>query len=639
MRLDLQLAAFVVVPLALVMALSYVCLSRYVGDYRELSQVRDLVSLANRLSAISGKLTDETNAKMWELIFTHVNHTEAQVSSNLAEFNAAASATDALITEARASWRGMDHSVVPPAVAQHIDAAFAQLDGVPVLRDAVRSAGGPLGPAVEGNAWYRDRLAQIAEKVGDRAPQQALWEYIKDHTYTEISAELNRVLLYTAQASTDGETRREIFFQSELLNHQIASEREDALINWFIKPGSRPNGLQTDDYAWVTSLWDREKLLETNLRILADPFELDLINGKLDIANFPRIARAREWLQAKGMTTDLHTLYTPELYDDTDKGRTGIEAGVIDTLRSRFMASTAEHIAMRLHRLIVVAIAIGSAVLLFTALGLLLYRNITQMLRSSINTLDESVHSVFAASQRMNDTSAALSALASEQAASVEEMSATLEEITAAAKSRGEFLSGILQREKQNETLVGRSVASMTNMTSAMAEINASTAETRKAIDTIQSLAMQTNLLALNAAIEAARAGEAGAGFAVVADEVKSLAKLSAEAAQSNDSVLQRSETAAKTGSGLATETADSLHAMENGARQSAAMVAEIRQSDVEQLRGLEQISGATVAIEKKISSLAANAEGLTHASTELTESVAQMEHLLERISRLLKRG
>jgi methyl-accepting chemotaxis protein len=78
-------------------------------------------------------------------------------------------------------------------------------------------------------------------------------------------------------------------------------------------------------------------------------------------------------------------------------------------------------------------------------------------------------------------------------------------------------------------------------MVNSMTEIEKSSQQIRKIIDTINDVATQTNLLALNASIEAARAGESGRGFAVVANQVTALAAQTAAAAKESTELIEAS--------------------------------------------------------------------------------------------------
>jgi methyl-accepting chemotaxis protein len=93
-----------------------------------------------------------------------------------------------------------------------------------------------------------------------------------------------------------------------------------------------------------------------------------------------------------------------------------------------------------------------------------------------------------------------------------------------AAGSRKE-VSTALQRLLEIREVVQTSANQVTELEQTSAQID-------RFVETITGIARQTNLLALNAAIEAARAGEHGRGFAVVAEEVRKLAEGSARAAQ-----------------------------------------------------------------------------------------------------------
>lgn len=634
--LTLRLAILTVPPLLVIAILGFIHLSGYYRDYRQLSRVRDLVVLANQFSAIGSAVNDETNASMWDLIFTKINHAEAKYNDSLQLFEAAVSKTDALLVGAKERWAKIDRENLDAATVARIEDSFQLAEGLKVWRRVVRSQGEDVDPSITRDPFYLGKLTRNLVELPGRAREQAVWDFIKEKAYTGLSEHFGMVLLFTSRVTSDADFARRIIFQSELLKYHLLSERENSLIFYFIKEGARPNGLQPDDTAWLRSLWDRQKTIYDNLLVLATAEERRFIDGRIDLNNFPHIVRAREWFLTVGQSTDCRQLYTSELSDQAEKGRIEAENQAIAELRNKLLATTAAQISDRAHTLIALASLIGALVLIFATSSILFYLNITRTLRQGIGTLERGVNGLLNASRSIAGTSAHLSGLASEQAAGIEEMSATVEEITAMSKARGEYLDSILQQERSNQTQAEQSVAFMGEMSKAITEMVGSTNETQKVIKTIQDVAMQTNLLALNAAIEAARAGEAGAGFAVVAGQVKVLAESSSQAVKSNEVFVERSKSAMQNGSTLSKKTSACLSQMEKGSRQSSSMVAEILQRDEEQQRGLEQISSTTQTIEHKTSQLAASAEEMAAAGNELSVNTEELDRLVVQLSLLL---
>lgn len=143
-------------------------------------------------------------------------------------------------------------------------------------------------------------------------------------------------------------------------------------------------------------------------------------------------------------------------------------------------------------------------------------------------------------------------------------------------------------------------------------EMNASSDEIGRIVQTIEDIAAQTNLLALNAAIEAARAGEAGRGFAVVADEVRKLAENSSQATKDIATLIS----AVQKGSHMA---GDSMRAT-LGDVEAASLVT------LEAAQCLEEISSAAQ------TAATANAK-VTNAMSIVTEVNAGNDALLNAIT------
>jgi methyl-accepting chemotaxis protein len=267
------------------------------------------------------------------------------------------------------------------------------------------------------------------------------------------------------------------------------------------------------------------------------------------------------------------------------------------------------------------------------ALGILISRGITKVLKRISDTLSAGAEQTTSAAGQVAAASQSLAEGASEQAASLEETSSSLEEMSSMTKRNAETAGKVKELGSQARQAGDLGVQDMTAMVAAMDDIKRSSSDIAKIIKTIDEIAFQTNILALNAAVEAARAGEAGAGFAVVADEVRSLAQRCAQAAKETAGKIEDAVEKSAKGAEISTKVAKSLEEIVGKARQVDEMAGEVASASQEQSQGISQVNTAVTEMDKVTQSNAANAEESASAAEELT---AQAESLKETVSELL---
>jgi len=236
------------------------------------------------------------------------------------------------------------------------------------------------------------------------------------------------------------------------------------------------------------------------------------------------------------------------------------------------------------------------------------------------------------AARQVSMASQTLASGASEQASSVEETSTSLEQMSSMIRATAENAEKAKGLAAEARSVAETSSKTMSEMTLAMASIDASSAEVAKIVKNIDEIAFQTNILALNAAVEAARAGEAGAGFAVVADEVRSLAQRSAAAAKETADKIEVAITNSRKGSQCTAKVEDSLLQIAEKVISTDSLVADIAIAAREQAQGIEQINTAIAQLDKISQSNSASAEESASAAEELD---AQAETLKDQVQKL----
>ena len=229
------------------------------------------------------------------------------------------------------------------------------------------------------------------------------------------------------------------------------------------------------------------------------------------------------------------------------------------------------------------------------------------------------------------ESSQTVSLGASNQAAAIEEISSSLTQLQGQTSTNAENAATASNLAEEARISGENGNCHMQEMISAMEEINDSSQQIAKIIQTIDEIAFQTNLLALNAAVEAARAGKYGKGFAVVAEEVRSLAGRSADAAREIADMIEESADKTERGMDIADRTGRALAEIVGSISKASALVSEISSASQEQALGIQEITTGMTQIEEITISNAAVAETNATSALKLSEQAGQLRNIIGR--------
>lgn len=254
---------------------------------------------------------------------------------------------------------------------------------------------------------------------------------------------------------------------------------------------------------------------------------------------------------------------------------------------------------------------------------------ISGSLRETLSQIVEASEQVLEGANQVSAGAQSLAQGATEQASTLEDLSGSFrsvsEEVAHNAKSTEEVEVMVLQASDAMQ----HSNEKMTELMSAMDEINNHASQINKIIKSIEDIAFQTNILSLNAAVEAARAGEAGKGFAVVADEVRNLAAKSAEEAANTAQMIEGTVKAVQKGMGLTKETADDIQKIVESTYQINTLVKDLNEGTQRQTNAVNVIEQGLDQVTSVVQTNSATSEESAATSEELSSQANMMRDMI----------
>jgi len=260
-------------------------------------------------------------------------------------------------------------------------------------------------------------------------------------------------------------------------------------------------------------------------------------------------------------------------------------------------------------------------------MGLML-EGLAKMQRSlteTVRTVRRGSESIASATQQIAAGNLDLSSRTEEQAASLQETASSMDQLTGTVRQNAEnarqasaLAANASQIANKGNEVVGQVVGTMS-------EINDSSAKIADIITIIEGIAFQTNILALNAAVEAARAGEQGRGFAVVAGEVRALAQRSSGAAKEIKTLIDTSVERVQSGSALVGEAGRTMEEIITAVQRVTDIMGEIASASEEQSGGIGEVARAVSQMDDVTQQNAALVEQASAAAQSLQEQAERL--------------
>jgi methyl-accepting chemotaxis protein len=312
--------------------------------------------------------------------------------------------------------------------------------------------------------------------------------------------------------------------------------------------------------------------------------------------------------------------------------------------------------------------------LTLTLIGLIFLttRSIKNILEKTMNEFDRTNIKTDEFTEKLLASSKKVANSTQKQSSSIDKTVSSLDQISALVSKSVDYANNSATKAEDSFEVARNGQSSVTQMISAIDEINKSTEAIMNQIDEsnnaisniaevikgiaqkttiINDIVFQTKLLSFNASVEAARAGEHGKGFAVVAEEVGSLSQMSGDAAQDISDMLSESikkvenvvdETKSKveglvetnkrnvsTGVNIANQCESSLAKVVENIKEMNTMANEISHQSKEQVIGINVIVEAINEIESQNTQNSSEAKNSENLSGELVTQSIEIGNLV----------